>query len=364
MFQKMRPRKRLHYLLGCFVLILLMAFGGFRVFRTSPSPLDHARPITDTTNWLAEPKSLFRSTPYFWSGRDDLTYFALGKDGNPHLIRQTGISKSDSKTVQEGPAVDLSDGGSGSLSQDGKWFIEWHENRSQQHVPTFLTMDGMTKRTGRPTWAEGGIWTPGSHPSLLCNSWSHRIGFEIYHPEYDTVQRLEDQYQPAFFSPEVVDKNGTILGFERGSSFMTGEGFTDHPSKSKDYVFLYRVDPLHPNTALSGWKIEIPANTKSGTCLLAPSGDQILWVLHSCMTAPILRKMKQYLPFLQMKPHTGTRWLISGIHGENMHQLAVYSEPASFQQDGLSPYSLPRWMPDSSHISFIHNTTLYTLPVD
>ena len=51
-------------------------------------------------------------------------------------------------------------------------------------------------------------------------------------------------------------------------------------------------------------------------------------------------------------------WLVSGLNGENMREIAAYTDNPS------DPYCALKWMPDGRHISFIYRDTLYTRPIE
>jgi hypothetical protein len=131
---------------------------------------------------------------------------------------------------------------------------------------------------------------------------------------------------------------------------------------------MVRADLTHPENRVEEWTVADPDGMDTlGSCLLAPTCDRILWILQGDTTPLFLRKLRNYIPGLKASP--GVRWLVSGLHGENMHEVASHRSLPVQPWNGapppvLDPYSSPRWMPDGRHISFIYQHTLYIRSIE
>ncbi len=329
-----------------------------------PNPLENARAITQTSGWLVDNRSASLAPTYYWSAGDAVTYFGRGSDGTPHLFQRTVNGGGKEAQGREGPAVHLRNGYSGQLSPDGKWFVEWHQNTLRQHIPTFISMEGKQQTEGKPTWAMGGIWTPGEPARLLCGVWRKEAALDVYNPTSGTVEKIAFPGLSHFNLPESVDASGELIGFKESNFILHYPGYqgvafhTNYPS-----IHLDRVSMAHPEAAPEEWKVSVPEEIRQGICLLSPTRDRLLWSGKVELTPGLLKRLYGLIPSLKYAQNSDYRWYVSGLHGENIHEIAGYTmhPTPTFTPE---PYSSPQWMPDGRHISFIYRNTLYTLPVD
>ena len=138
--------------------------------RRPSAPLDRAHAVARTATWIPEFGNPTGPPVYYWTAGNTLTYFGTGTDGKPHLFQIAG-GKWDAP-VREGPAVNVRGGYAGQLSPDGKWFVEWHQNKQRQHTPTFVAMEDGRRIVGQPSWAVQGFWVPGDSHEMLCSDWN------------------------------------------------------------------------------------------------------------------------------------------------------------------------------------------------
>lgn len=350
------------------IILSLVAFGFLSMWlwnslRPVSSPLEHAKSVVQTTSWLPDRGNPGVFPMYYWSGVSDLTYFGRGNDGNSHLFRRSAASTNDSLDI-EGPAVNVSSGYPGQLSQNGKWFTEWHQNKLRQRVPTFISMDGKQRRIGMPTWGAEGVWTQGDRPKMIVEAWRNgSAAADVYDPSSDKVQKFAFPQLSHFHAPQRVDANGHLIGSVESSYIMNIRGVPPAPYMNYPFLKMVRIDLSHTEGKPEEWSVRVPEELENGSCLVAPAGDRLLWIVHGDLTSPALKKIRDLFPRLIPK-RMGTRWILSGLHGENMYDFASYRVDITATRAAPDPFSRPRWMPDSRHISFIHRNVLYTLPVE
>ncbi|MCW3098425.1 MAG: hypothetical protein JWL77_4043 [Chthonomonadaceae bacterium] len=365
----MRTPKRTITFLGCICVGAAAVLGMLRALRHSASPLEGAQAITSTTHWQWDRSAPAGFAMYYWSGRDDIQYVSKGTDGTPHLFRRSARAPEDVPGT-EGPAVSLRNGRyAGQLSPDGKWFVEWHRNKLRQNIPTFVSVEGGQRRDGEPTWGMEGVWTPDS-AAMVSGVWRSGAAIDRYDPSSGLRQTAAVSGLKQFYSPQHVDASGHLVGFA-DSGYILNFGKTPG-LRSVNYprTKMIRVDLAHPENRPEEWTVAVPENMDDfGRCLLAPTCDRILWVVRGDTTPLFLRKLRGYVPGLKASSGMGYRWLVSGLHGENMHEVASYRYKLTQTKNGAlppipDPYGSPRWMPDGRHISFLFRDTLYTRPVD
>lgn len=355
----MRSKKRNVTLFGCAALLGLGVFGVLRALNHSSLPIAQAQAITQTTDWRS-----YMGTPfYYWSGSDDLTYMGLGKDGKLHLLRRQGIPNA-AAPASEGPLLTVEGGYPGQISPDGKWVVEWHRNKLRQNVPTFIAWDGSQRQEGQPTWGGEGIWTTDSS-TMISGTWRSGTALDRFDPKTGKMQKSTVQGLEKFYMPERVDSSGRIVACSDSGFILHLSPPTTMPSINFPQVKLARIDPAHPESKPEQWTAPVPGEVDNGSFLISPSGDRILWILRGDVTPPLLKKIRSYIPGLKTPTKTGYRWLVSGLHGEEMHEVASYPyQPIQNKRVHPNPYSTPRWTPDSKHISFIYRHTLYIRPID
>lgn len=357
----MRFTKRAFALLGCLGIAALFLIGMVRRLHLSSSPVEGAQSIAQTTIW----RSLDRWSnfpTYYWSGSNDLTYVSNGTDNTLHLFRRSSTANAPDK---EGVAVHLRNGRyAGEISPDGKWFVEWSQNRLRQSIPTFVAVDGTQRREGAPTWGSGAVWTQTSD-AMVTSVWRTTAAIDRYRPDSGELQKVALPELSKFYEAQHIGSVGQLIGME-GSAFILNLGKSmPLPSRNYPTITAARIDLNHPDSKPEQWKIAVPEDINNGSCRMSPSGDRILWVAYGETTPPILRWIRSHIPGMSASSKTGFRWLVSGVHGENMHEIASYPyQPTRIVGADQNPYSRPRWMPDSRHISFIFHDTLYTRPVD
>lgn len=171
-----------------------------------------------------------------------------------------------------------------------------------------------------------------------------------------------------FNSPQRIDPSGHLIGFEDSAFILKYGKSTRLPSLNYPTAKMTRVDLRHPENKAERWTVAAPKNMNDNgvaICLVAPSCDRILWIVDGDTTAPFLQKLKSYIPGSSASAGIGCRWLVSGLHGEEMHEVASYrSQRGPAMSGSADTYSRPRWMPDGRHISFVYRDTLYVRPVD
>jgi len=357
----MRTSKRLVPLLLGIGLVGLLLVGVVEMLRRPPAPLDGAKAIAQTSTWISEFGNPTGYPLYYWTAGNTVTYFGNGWDSTPHLFQISGAKLN--APGREGPAVNVRGGYAGQLSPDGKWFVEWHQNRLRQRVPTFVAMQGGQRIVGQPTWASEGIWTPGDSPRMLCAVWRGTASIDAYSPDGTPIRKIPLPRVSQFYNPQVMDAKGSLTGFKSGAYFINFADTSGFVKQNSPFITMVRVDMTHPDRPAEEWQAAVPRSAETGSCLLSPSGDRILWTGRADMASPLLQKIRNSLPKLGLKPKPGYRWLVSGLKGENMHEIAAF-EFGVGRAARPFPYSSPRWMPDSRHISFIHGSMLYVRPVD
>lgn len=361
----MRSPKRSLTFLGCAAVCGLCVLGMLRVFRRSSAPLDRAQAVTQTTTWQPDRRNPDAFPMYYWSGSNDLTYFSKGTDGTPHLFRRSATTPGKAPG-KEGPAVYLRGGRyAGQLSPDGKWFVEWHRNKLRQSLPTFVSMDGTQRREGQPTWGTEGVWTPDS-ASMVSEVWRSGGALDRYDPTTGLKQTATLPGLENFYSFQNIDSSGHLVAFKEGPLILHFGKLTGIPTVNYPTAKMIRLDVAHPEIKPDQWTVAVPQNIDdNGICLLAPTCDRILWIVHGDTTPPILRRLRRYIPRLSTSYGVGYRWLVSGLHGEEMHEVASYrSQALGTIGSPHDVYSRPRWMPDGRHISFIFRNTLYTRSIE
>ena len=358
----MQPQRRRICLMGCVGLIGLFAVGMWLALRPGPSPMDHALAVAQTTQWLPGARNPSFVPSYYWSAGDELTYFCTGTDGKPHLYRRSATTGMDAPG-REGPAVHLQDGYVGQLSRDGKWYVEWNPNALHQRVPTFIAMDGTQQQVGRSTLGTEGVWGAGNHPVMFCGVWGRSAVIDIYHPDSASVQRMIIPGLAHFDAPQCVDSSGRLVGFKDNPNIAPFKLSAQLVHQKFEFMEMVRVDPAHPDSKPDQWNVAIPRNAGLGICRVAPSGDRLLWLVQGDTTPAIVRKLRSLIPGLRPSFRISNRWLVSGLRGENMHEIAAYRDDPVLSGEPIR-YTLPLWMPDSKHISFVHENILYTRPVD
>jgi hypothetical protein len=358
----MRMPKRTVTLLSCACLCALSVLGVMRALRPPPSPLDHARAFAQTTRWLSEFGNPGGSPLYYWSAGNKITYFGIGQDGGRHLFQRPMAAPIDTPG-QEGPIVRWRGGYPGQLSPDGKWFVEWGQNKRRQRIPTFVATEGGQRIVGKPTWGTENVWAPGDRHEMYCGIWHGTAAVDVYRPDSTPLPQIVFPGLMHFYAPQRVDASGRLVGFPDGSSIMHYADTASVPSVNYPFINMARVDLAHPTGIPEQWKVAVPIDFEQGTCLLSPSGDRILWIGHGDSTPILIRKLKSLFPGLRSSARISNHWLVSGLHGENMHEVAAYPIDLS-RRGGQDLSSLPRWTADSQHISFVFRNTLYTRPVD
>jgi hypothetical protein len=314
--------------------------------------LDHATAFAKTTQWFGPYGTPEKCPNYYWSANNDVTFF--GRNGI--LFRLTRANGVDTPP-QQGPNYNGDDFLDSPLSPDGKWFVEWHLKSVFYRRPEFLSMDGKTQHKGSLTGGPEGVWLPGS-PPLFASIGVPNNTLDLYHPDSDVVQKLPFSALPHFDGLLSVDSHGRLVGFEGTRSFARFVGPRSTPSPNYPFMRMARVDLTDPRKQPERWKIRVPESGEDGWALLSPQGDRVLWTVLSIKMLRWTSLVNHYLPGITRVSGIQCHWLVSGLHGENMREIAAYTDNPS------DPYSAPRWMPDGRHISFIYQATLYTRPIE
>jgi len=353
--------KRTVLLLLCVGLAILLLFGVSVTLRPRSTPLDHAEVVAQTGTWIPEFGNPTGPPVYYWTAGNTLTYFGKGADGTPHLFQTTGGRLN--TPGREGPAVDVRGGYAGQLSPDGKWFVEWHQNKKQQRVPTFVAMDGSRRIVGEPSWAVQGIWRQDGNQEMLCSSWRGKPAMDVYRPDGTPMRKIVMSGVAHFYDPQAVDAQGCLVGFKDSAFFLHIKIAQGVQARNTPSLAMIRLDLAHPDRPAEEWKNALPEGAEYGSCVVSPSGNRLLWIVRGDLTSPILQKLRDAMPRLGPAPKPGVRWLVSGLKGEDMREIAAY--PNDVHRTGQAfPYGSPRWMPDSKHISFLHRSNLYVRSVE
>lgn len=359
----MRSRKRILGLSGCIALVGLLISGLILTLRPMLSPLDRAQAIASTTRWVSGRDGV---PLYFWSGANDLTYISEGADRRYHLFRHAG-SAGGNHPDTENAAVEIRGGReAGELSPDGNWFVEWAFTKNRQRFPTFVSLDGRQRHEGQATPGHLGVWSP---DSAFMISWTWNSGADLYRfdPTNGVPQKAMASGVKHFAGPQCIDSSGHLVGFEDGDVFVnvTLGGARGVASRSYPTAKLLRIDLNAPTNRLEQWTVQVPETTDGGRCLVAPSCDRILWIVYGDNTPPLLRRLRSLVPGYRPSNNMGYRWFVSDLRGKNLHEVGSFLfSPDKFKTAEAPLYSMPRWLPDSRHISFIYKDTLYVRPTE
>ena len=137
---------------------------------------------------------------------------------------------------------------------------------------------------------------------------------------------------------------------------------TPEPSSFRD---MYQFDLSSSKPGSKHSQIKLPMLAQVSLVMLSPKGDKLAWILLSERSPlgnlsnwPILRNLGV------KTSHRLSIW-VSAVDGSNFREVGHfpnYEGPSEFKID--DPIRTFQWLPSGKKLSFVHNDSLYTVPVD
>ena len=150
---------------------------------------------------------------------------------------------------------------------------------------------------------------------------------------------------------ETYDPSGRVIAFGK---------FYDAKRALIPNITVYDFNLKHLETPVIKRSFQFSKIINPDDCNISISGDRIFWegyLVQDYFTTNILSRLPP-----PWKPRNRIRWIVSDLHGENMHSIAEYQDEST----GDSPLdvSSEKLSPDGKYVSFIYHQGLYLLPTN
>jgi len=120
-------------------------------------------------------------------------------------------------------------------------------------------------------------------------------------------------------------------------------------------VNFYEVD-LASEAAPRTWTVSLPQEWIIKQVVFSPHADHVAWVFHQQYLSPLLIQLKRLGLPVKTKPIEETMVYVSRNDGTEMRQIGIAPSPEHASDVYVT------WLPDGTHLSFVYNEVLFTIP--
>ena len=348
------PKKKLAIISSLSVLIVGI---GMWLFMPKNGLLDRAILVASGQEWVKPTDQSALVPVYEWLNERELLIFKRTDGDKITLFRQQVIPAGIKSPATLMPVSPFSSHSNLEISPNKKTLKLTDDHSSfmlaRRNPYKFVSLeDGHTIK--KITGSYSGIWKE-EDSSFWKFNYKDGLSAEIEH--YDTGKN-ESRSLKMFsksikeeISHESYDPSGRVIAF--GKSYDSQ--MVLFPEQT-----VYDFNINHLETPPRKISFNFPRNMTLFDSDISISGNKIFWEVcpvPDYITTYILSRLPP-----PWTPRITIRWIVSDLHGENMHSIAEYQ----YEGTDNSPLDMgdPKLSPDGKYVSFIHNQGLYLLPTN